>query len=237
MKKYEFLDHTADAKIRAYGNNIEEAFVNAGLAVFSILKNPEQVKSRINKKISVKSKDNIINDLYVLKEKVKDMYISGIKGIKQVLPVKKDDEYMILASGTNLVEILSLDFVDQERTRSNDIHEIKEVLGIEAARQAIVNEVYNVIEAQGLNVDLRHIKLVADTMCQTGEIKGITRFGIVNKKSSVLARASFETPIKHVIEASLIGEVDKLTSVVENVMINQPIPIGTGLPGLITKVK
>ncbi|MCB9359313.1 DNA-directed RNA polymerase subunit A'' [Candidatus Woesearchaeota archaeon] len=187
--------------------------------------------------VSLKTKENLINDLYTYKEKIKGMYISGVKGLKQVLPVRKDDEYMILASGLNLREILELDFVDSERTRSNDIYEIKEVLGIEAARQAIINEVFKVIEAQGLNVDIRHIKLVADTMCQTGEIKGITRFGVVNQKASVLARASFETPIKHVIEASLLGERDELTSVVENVMINQPIPVGTGLPGLITKVK
>lgn len=187
--------------------------------------------------ISVKSKDNIINDLYTQKEKIKEFYLSGIKDMKQVLPVRKNDEYMILASGLNLSEVLELDFVDNERTISNDIHEIKEVLGIEAARQAIINEVFKVIEAQGLNVDRRHIKLVADTMCQNGEIKGITRFGVVNLKSSVLARASFETPIKHIIAASLVGERDKLSSVVENVMINQPIPIGTGLPGLVTKVK
>ncbi|MFT4303910.1 MAG: DNA-directed RNA polymerase subunit A'' [Candidatus Woesearchaeota archaeon] len=187
--------------------------------------------------VSLKSKDNLINDLYVYKEKIKGTYISGIKNIKQVLPVKKDDEFMILASGLNLKEILALDFVDTERTISNDIYEIQDVLGIEAARQAIINELYKVIEAQGLNVDVRHIKLVADTMCQTGDFKGITRFGVVNQKASVLARASFETPIKHVIEASLLGERDELSSVVENVMINQPIPVGTGLPGLVTKVK
>jgi DNA-directed RNA polymerase subunit A" len=187
--------------------------------------------------VNSKSKENIINDLYVMKEKIKDMYVSGIKGLKQVLPVKKGEEYVIIASGLNLKEVLMLDFVDSERTVSNDIFEIYAVLGVEAARQAIVNEVFKVIDAQGLNVDKRHIKLVADTMCQCGSIKGITRFGVVNQKASVLARASFETPIKHIIAASLLGEKDVLSSVVENVMINQPIPVGTGLPGLITKVK
>ena len=79
--------------------------------------------------------------------------------------------------------------------------------------------------------------LVADTMCATGTIKGVTRYGVVKEKASVLARASFETPIKHIFNASLIGEVDHLNSVVENVMLNQPVPVGTGLPGLVTKVK
>ena len=77
--------------------------------------------------------------------------------------------------------------------------------------------------------------LVADTMCVSGTLKGITRYGVVSEKSSVLARASFETPIKHIINAALVGEVDNLNSVVENVMVNQPVPIGTGLPSLTVK--
>ena len=79
--------------------------------------------------------------------------------------------------------------------------------------------------------------LVADIMCSTGAVKGVTRYGVVSEKASVLARISFETPIKHLINAALEAEVDHLTSVVENVMINQPVPLGTGLPGLITKLK
>jgi len=111
------------------------------------------------------------------------------------------------------------------------------VLGIEAAREAIINEVKKVIDSQGLKVDTRHIMLVADTMCVSGQVKGITRYGVVSEKSSVLARASFETPIKHIIRAAVVGEEDMLTSVIENVMLNQAIPVGTGLPGLITKIR
>ena len=127
--------------------------------------------------------------------------------------------------------------MDAFRTTTNNIFEIVKVLGIEAARQAIISEVYKVIENQGLNVDVRHIMLVADTMSFSGNVKGITRYGVVSEKASVLARASFETPIKHIINAALVGEVDKLDSVVENVMLNQPVPIGTGIPELITKPK
>jgi len=178
-----------------------------------------------------------LKELYNLKEKIKEFKITGTKGIKQVLPVKRGEEYIVLTSGTNLKEILSLPEVDVARTTSNDIYEIYEILGIEAAREAIIREVFKVIEAQGLNIDVRHIMLVADIMCANGEVKGVTRYGVVKEKASVLARASFETPIKHLINAALEGEVDHLTSVVENVMINQPVPLGTGLPGLITKMK
>ncbi|MBW2966804.1 DNA-directed RNA polymerase subunit A'' [Candidatus Woesearchaeota archaeon] len=186
--------------------------------------------------LKARSKENT-GDIYKIKDKIKDAYIKGIKGIKQVLPVKRGDEFIIITAGTNLADVLELNEVDSSRTTTNDVFEIGNILGIEAARQAIINEVYKVIEAQGLNVDVRHIMLVADTMCTAGEISGITRYGIVSEKASVLARASFETPIKHIINAALVGEVDWLNSVVENVMLNQPVPIGTGLPGLITKVK
>ena len=162
-----------------------------------------------------KGKDESVNELYKVKEKLKTAYVKGIKGISQVLPVKRGEEFIIITAGSNLKDILKMKEVDTSRTTTNDLYEIEDVLGIEAVRQTIINEVFKVMESQGLNVDIRHIMLVA----------------------SVLARASFETPIKHIINASLVGETDKLTSVVENVMLNQPVPVGTGLPGLITKVK
>ena len=187
--------------------------------------------------LKYRSKEVNLNDLYKVKEKLKLVHLKGVKGITQVLPVKREDEYLIITAGSNLKDVLVLEFVDSTRTTTNNIFEIASVLGIEAARQAIINEVFGVIENQGLNVDIRHIMLVADTMCNLGVVKGITRYGVVSEKASVLARASFETPIKHILNAALIGEEDKLDSVVENVMINQPTPVGTGLPSLVTKVK
>ena len=72
-------------------------------------------------------------------------------------------------------------------------------------------------------------------MCFSGRIRGITRYGVVKEKPSVLMRASFETPIRHFIDAAISGEVDELRSVIENIMVNQVAPIGTGLPGLVVK--
>ncbi|MBW2976234.1 DNA-directed RNA polymerase subunit A'' [Candidatus Woesearchaeota archaeon] len=184
-----------------------------------------------------RGKEESLNDVYKAKEKMKDIHIKGLKGISQVLPLKRADEYIIMTSGSNLSEVLQIEGVDTYRTTTNNIFEIYGVLGIEAARQAIIDEVFKVIENQGFNIDIRHIMLVADTMCISGAIKGITRYGVVSEKASALARASFETPIKHIINAALVGEVDKLNSVVENVMLNQVIPIGTGVPDLVTDFK
>ena len=151
--------------------------------------------------------------------------------------MRKDNELMIFCAGTNLKDALKMEQVDETRTTTNDITEIYQVLGIEAARQSIINEALSVIQEQGLEVDIRHIMFLADVMTTTGKIKGVTRGGITGEKESVLARASFETPIKHIIEASLSGERDELNSVIENVILNQPVPLGTGLPGLIARMK
>ncbi len=194
-----------------------------------------EVKIKDNAMIIKPGKEEGIQELYKLKEKIKEIHICGIKGVTQVLPVRRGEEFIIITAGTNLKVAFDTEFIDAPRTTTNNIHEVCEVLGIEAARQAIINEVFKVIESQGLNIDKRHMMLVADMMCNSGEIKGITRYGVVSRKASVLARASFETPIKHIISAALVGEEDKLYSVVENVMLNQPVPVGTGLPGLKTK--
>ncbi|MBS1266952.1 MAG: DNA-directed RNA polymerase subunit A'' [Candidatus Woesearchaeota archaeon] len=188
--------------------------------------------------IKMKSKSDDVKSVYKVKQKLKGLRIRGIKGITQVLPVIDDNgEFVIVTAGINLKKVMKLKEVDTTKTFSNDIYEMEKVLGIEAVRQLVMDETYKVIQNQGLNVDIRHIMLVADTMCFGPHVQGITRYGIVREKGSVLARASFETPIRHIIGAALVGEEDHLTSVVENVMINQPVPIGTGLPGLITKMK
>ncbi len=195
------------------------------------------------KKISVSVDENYIivtladkkadvKALYKTKEKLKKVYISGIKGIYQVIPIEREGEYIILAAGKNLKEILKLDFVDPYRTYSNDIHEVEHVLGIEAARNLIFKELYKVISEQGLDIDTRFLLLIADAMTTSGKVLGITRYGMIKNKQSVLARAVFETPIMHLIDAALLGEEDPLNSVIENVIVGQPVPIGTGMTKL-----
>lgn len=183
------------------------------------------------------SKEEALKEIYRLKERIKNVYVNGIKGVTQVLPVKREDEYLIITGGTNLKEVLKMPEVDPTRTISNDLYEVEAVFGIEAAREQAIREVLKVLEAQGISIDIRHILLVTDAMTMSGHVQGISRYGIVKDKPSVLARASFETPIRHFLNAAMVGEDDPLNSVIENVMMNQPVPVGTGLPGLIVKAK
>ena len=175
--------------------------------------------------------DFIIRELRLLADKFRDLQISGIKNIGRVI-IRRDDEWIIHTEGSNLKEVLSMDGIDQVRTTTNNIHEIGQVLGIEAARRSIINEAQKTLSEQGLSVDVRHIMLVADIMTSEGEVKSIGRHGISGEKSSVLARAAFEETDKHLLHASIRGEVDDLTGIIENIIIGQPIPLGTGSIGV-----
>jgi DNA-directed RNA polymerase subunit A" len=161
-------------------------------------------------------------------DKVRNALIKGQDGVKRVLIKKEGKELVLYTEGTNLKGVLRTQGVDTTRTTSNHIHEIAETLGVEAARQIIIDEAKSVLDEQGLDVDIRHIMLVADLMTTTGEIRQIGRHGISGQQSSVLARAAFEVTVRHLIQASIIGEEDQLRGITENVILGQSIPLGTG---------
>jgi len=187
--------------------------------------------------IKPKEKEMSLSEIYKLKEKIKQIHVRGLEGVTHVLPVKEETGFIIHCAGSNLEQALEAEEIEKETAMTNDLFEVANVLGIEAAREAIIREASKVLKEQGISVDVRHIMMLADIMTRTGQIKGITRTGITGEKESVIARATFETPIKHLINASLVGERDVLNSVVENAILNQPVPLGTGLPGLVAKMK
>ena len=184
---------------------------------------------------TISESKHAIRELRLLADKVRDLQISGVKNIGKVVISKEDLEWVIHTEGSNLGAVLKMEGVDKTRTTTNDIHEIEKVLGIEAARNAIIHEAQSTMEEQGLTVDVRHIMLVADMMTADGSVKSIGRHGISGEKASVLARASFEETGKHLLRASIRGEIDHLTGIIENIIIGQPIPLGTGSVGVIMK--
>jgi len=154
--------------------------------------------------------------------------IKGIPEINRVLTTIDDGEWIIRTDGSNLGGVLGIEGVDPFRTTTNNIHEIATILGIEAARNALIKEAHSVLEEQGLDVDIRHVMLVSDIMTKTGEVQQIGRHGISGEKSSVLARAAFELTIQHLVKAAISGETDPLKGVIENIIVGQSMPLGTG---------
>jgi DNA-directed RNA polymerase subunit A" len=182
-----------------------------------------------------KSADSV-KKLIRLRNKIVNITVSGISNVSRaILNQNKEGEYWVKTIGTNLTEVLKMEEVDTSKTVSNDIIEVSKVLGIESARNLIIEEVRGTLENVGLIVDLRHIFLIADAMCLDGTVRGIGRYGLSGEADSVLARASFEVPFKHLVEAGLYHESDPFKYVANNIVSNQVIPVGTGEVKLVVK--
>jgi DNA-directed RNA polymerase subunit A" len=175
--------------------------------------------------------------LHALATEVKVMKIKGVDGISRALIKKEPEGYVIYTEGSNFAKVLEIDGIDQTTTTTNSIYEIFEVLGVEAARNAIIDEASKTLQEQGLSVDIRHIMLIADLLTNNGHVESIGRHGVSGKKSSVLARAAFEITASHLLNAGVIGENDPLSGVTENIIVGQPISLGTGAVQLIYKSK
>ena len=168
--------------------------------------------------------------LLQLEEKIRDLRLKGIPNVERA-NVQLDDktgEYYLSTIGSNLSRVSEIETIDRSRTYTNNIIEIYEYLGIEAARQAIVNELQATLDGARLEVDVRHLLLVADVMTSEGEVRAIGRHGVSGTKHSILARAAFEVTVNHLLKAGIIGERDQLTGVAENIIVGQPISLGTG---------
>ncbi len=174
-------------------------------------------------------------NLFQLAEHVRHVIVQGIDDIERVVVRKEGGEYILYTEGSNLRGVFEVEGVDTSRTRSNNISEIADVLGIEAGRNAIIQEALSTLNEQGIGVDVRHIMLVADMMCMEGEVKQIGRHGIAGEKESVLSRAAFEVTVNHLLDAAIANEVDELNGVTENVIVGQPIQLGTGDVKLIAR--
>jgi DNA-directed RNA polymerase subunit A" len=172
-------------------------------------------------------------DLLQLVEELREITFKGIEDISRVVIRREEldegEQFVLYTEGSAFGDTLEIEGVDASRTTCNNIHEIHRNLGIEAAREAIIEETNNTLAEQGLDdVNVRHLMLVADMMTNRGEIESIGRHGISGSKDSVLARAAFEVTVNHLLNAAIHGEVDDLDGVTENVIVGKPIKLGTG---------
>ena len=171
--------------------------------------------------------------LLIASEEAKAIRIKGVTGIRRALIRKEKDEYVIYTEGSNLEGVIEIPGVDGVRTTTNSVFEIYRVYGVEAARAALIHEANRTLAEQGLGVDIRHLMLVADVMTNEGDIRAIGRHGISGKKTSVLARAAIEITAAHLLRAAITGEVHELKGVAENIIVGQPITLGTGAVNLV----
>ena len=213
--------------------------LNRATKLFVAIEEGSEAKPKVLKIIPGVSKEDELKDinenpptytqLLQLEEKIKILRLKGVKGIDRANVQKdRDGEFYISTIGSNLSVGAEFAGVDRSRTYTNNIMEIHDYLGIEAARQAIINEMILTLEGARLDVDVRHLLMVADVMTSEGEVRAIGRHGVSGTKHSILARAAFEVTVNHLLQAGIIGERDHLTGVAENIIVGQPIALGTG---------
>jgi DNA-directed RNA polymerase II subunit RPB1 len=185
------------------------------------------------------------DQIYILKnfqdQLLQNVVLRGIKGINKVIlrkivdnmiehngVYKKQDIWVLDTIGTNLIDVLGLNFIDNKRTLSNDIVEIYNVLGIEAARQAIYNELIEVVEFDGTYINFHNYSVLIDRMTYTDKLISIFRHGINNDNIGPIAKASFEETPEMFLKAAKHAELDTLRGVSANVMCGQEGFFGTG---------
>jgi DNA-directed RNA polymerase II subunit RPB1 len=219
---------------------------NADKLVFRIRMN-EVVKMSSKDNSNTKSKTQPLDQsdhIYKLKkfqdELMNNIVLRGTKKINKVIMRKikdnmvekngtyvKKDIWVLDTVGSNLIDILALDFIDFSKTFSNDIIETYNIFGIEAARQAIYNELVDVIEFDGTYVNAHHLGLLCDRMTYTNKMISIFRHGINNDNIGPIAKASFEETPEMFLRAARHGELDMMHGVSANIMCGQEGAFGT----------
>ncbi len=219
---------------------------NSDKLIFRIRMN-EVIKSSTGRGGQKKTKVNPLDQsdqIYILKnfqdQLLQNVVLRGIKGVNKVILrkivdnivehngiYKKQDIWVLDTIGTNLLDVLGLDFIDNKRTISNDIIEIFNVLGIEAARQSIYNELVEVVEFDGTYINYHNYSVLVDRMTFTHKLISIFRHGINNDNIGPIAKASFEETPEMFLKAARHAELDTMRGVSANVMCGQEGFFGT----------
>ncbi|CAF1192209.1 unnamed protein product [Adineta ricciae] len=178
------------------------------------------------------SKVNLVETKKFLSNTSKQRYTISDKGCIETI-----DEYCVVTDGTALQKVLGTKYIDHRRTFTNDLVEIFEVLGIEAARSATQYELKQVMSFDGAYVNARHISLLCDIMTTRGQLMSATRHGINRQGCSPIMRSTFEETVSILLQAAAHAELDPLKGVSENIMLGQLAKIGTGAFDVLVDVR
>ena len=157
---------------------------------------------------------------------------------KKTESIETKKKIVLDTSGTNLHDVLlKNEFIDIQKTISNNIHEVYEILGVEAARELLKIEIYEVLNQSGVYVNDSHLNLLVDNMTLNGGLISINRYGISKSDNGILKMASFEEPHEHFTNAAIHNLKDEMNSITSNVIMGQSCKFGTGMPELVFDIE
>lgn len=173
----------------------------------------------------------------VIINNINAMLICGIKNIEDIFYKRDDDKWMIETYGSNFQSLMSHPDVDKYRLISNDMWEIYNNLGIEAAREFLIEEFKNVISSDGTYINKRHILLLVDMMTFSGNILSISRYGMKKEHTGPLAKASFEESLDNFLKAGIFNDTESTDGVSASIICAKRSKIGTGMNDVIVDVE
>ena len=202
-----------------------------------------EVQGKVDEQLNGLSDQSDVLSIFrnIQEDILSNVVIKGIKNITNIVmseqdiniykenEIVQDKTWILETDGVNLLDVFNSSYVDFVNTYSNDIIEVYDCLGIEAARQLLIEQITEVIEYEGSYINDRHIELLCDIMTNKGILTAINRQGINRGDIGPLAKCSFEDTTDQLIKAGLFGEKDKLNGVSSNIMMGQIINAGTGL--------
>ncbi|EMR10057.1 hypothetical protein PNEG_01810 [Pneumocystis murina B123] len=199
--------------------------------------NEDKIKVYVSCDDKNKDFDEIYYKLQHYKRILPHVIVKGIPTTSRaVINIDENGNNTLLVEGYGLRDVINTDGVVGTKTSTNHIMEMKQVLGIEAARASIIKEIDITMSSHGMNIDPRHVMLLGDVMTYKGEILGITRFGVAKMKNSVLMLASFEKTADHLFDAAARLTKDSIEGVSECIILGKTAPIGTGIFRLIRRI-
>ena len=234
----EFKEYSIGIKIELDKEKMFNNFIDTSFVVSKLKDHVSEVIFFDNNIHIFCEQDDKFNDYYLLSDIIipdlKLVHICGIEGINDFFYQKDDDNnWFITSDGSNMNELFKLDFVDTYNSCSNNMWEVYEMFGIEAARQFLIDEYMYVVSSDGTYINERHVKLLVDVMTQHGMISSISRYGMKKDNSGPIAKASFEQSLDNFVKASFYSEEEKLNGVSSNIMCGKKINVGTNMCNLL----
>ena len=234
-----------DVEMAARGNldvvMIETALMNSGLRIVQCVHADSNAQKIVMRILFENASVNNMLTLRYMEERVLDVVVAGASGVGRVYRRKVEKElqwdesvagwsaktqWVLDVEGANMYELMGFPNVDKTRIFSNDIHEVMDVFGIEAARQALYDEFSEVFAEAYVNY--HHLSVLLDAITYQGRLVSADRFGMKKQDNGVLAKSSFEETSQTLFNAAVAAEYDDMTGVSANIMFGQKPPAGTG---------
>lgn len=234
MYKYRIEMLDVAKKIEEEYNDLHCVFSSINVGQLDIFVDMTKIKFTEKQLLFITEENS--NEIYLdecVMPQLENMIVFGIEGIENIYFIKEDDEWILETDGSNFKKLLGNPIVNMTKVLSNNVWDIYETLGIEAARQFLLQEFESIMD--GINIC--HVKLLVEKMTFIGSISSISRYTLRKDESGPLSKASFEESVEHMVKSAFAGDVEKTKGISASIICGKRASIGTGFVDLKINMK